>query len=196
MDYSKATDDQLKTIIEWDEAVPTHLLKEVYLEAMSRQIYKNRIYHWILKYFRYQERAEQQTGLSIEDLFWICYETGHEYLKDWKPNKPFIFFWYSVFINKTIMIVRKHTAQKRTGDVCSLEGMEEWKVPGGNNTEPIAINRVYIESILNQLTDKEKEIVIKRYQGYTFKEIAEIQGMSKGCIQKRIELYRKRIKGA
>ena len=196
MDYSKATDEQLKTIIEWDNDIPTHFLKELYEEVMNRRIYDDRIKRWIYKYFRYPRKAEEQTGVSVEDLLWICYEAGHESLKDYKPNQPFMVYWYSIFLNRLIGMIRKHTAQKRTGDVCSLEGMNEWTVPGGNHTEPIALNRVYIESIMNQLTDKEKEIVIKRYQGYTFKEIAAIQGMSVGCIQKRITLYRKRIKGA
>ena len=163
---------------------------------MNRRLFDYKIKNWIYNYFHFAKKAEKQTGMTTQDLLWICYEIGYEYIKSYKPEKPFVYYWNTIFINRVTHIVRGHTAQKRTGDVCSLEGMNEWTIPGGNNTEPIAISRVYIESVMNQLTDKEKEIVIKRYQGYTFKEIAAIQGMSVGCIQKRIFLYRKRLKGA
>ena len=196
MDFTKATDEQIKSMIEEDVGVPTPLLKQVYEEAMKRQVFHKKIEYFIIKFFKNAPTAEWKTGLSIEELIWICYEIGYEFIDRYKPNKPFGALWHSVMVRKIKDIARDYNAQKRTGDVCSLDDMNEWRIPGGNHTEPIALQRVYIDTLMNQLTDTEKEIVIMRYQGYYMHEIGKKQGVSGSGIQKRIELYQKRLKGA
>ena len=196
MNFTKATDQQLKTIIESDTNVPAPLLKKAYEEAMGRKLFHKKIEYFIIKFFKNKATAERKTGLSIEELMWICYEVGHEFIERYKPDKPYGAFWYGTMLRKIKDIARDNNTQKRTGTVYSLEGTHDWIIPGGNHTEPIALQRVYIDSLMNQLTDIEKEIVIMRYQGYYLHEIGKKQGISRGGIQRRIENYQKRLKGA
>ena len=196
MDFTKATDQQIKTIIEGDVGVPTPLLKQAFEEAMTRKLFDGKIKAHIITFFKNERNAEFLTGMFVEDLIWICYELGFEYMDNYKPVKPFGGFWYTVIVRRLRDITRDNNAQKRTGEVYSLEDTHEWNLPGYTHTESTALRRVYIDSLMNQLTDTEKEIVIMRYQGYYLREIGEKQGMSRGGIQKRIELYLKRLKGA
>ena len=196
MDYSKATDEQIKVIIEWDTGIPTLLLKDVFEEAMRRKLFHKKITYFIYKQFKTTANTEKQTGLTIEDLIWICYEKGYENIDRFTPTKPFGAYWHTLITREIQTIARDRNAKKRSGNVCFLEDIDEWKIPGGNHTEPIAINRVYIESIMNQLTDIEKEIVIKRYEGYLYSEIGEMQGITKVGVIQRVKKYLERIKGA
>ena len=196
MDYTKATDNQLKNIIEQDIGVPAHLLKGVYEEAMNRNLFRPKIVHLIIQRFGSAEKTERSTGLAVEDLLWICYERGYELIGRYELNKPFSSLWNTVMINEILLAAQKHNALKRTANVYSLEDTHEWAIPGGNHTEPIALARIQIEHLMSQLTETEKEIVIKRYQGYSLREIGKMQGISLGGVYKRIMLYKKRLKGA
>lgn len=196
MDYSKATDEQIKVIFDWEDGVSSRLLKGLYEEALNRRLFDSKILFWINNYFGSSHRAEQQTKLDIEDLLWIGYELGYEHIDRYKPIKPFARYWYTAFNSQMGTLIRRTNAQKRTADICPLDEAIEWTVPDSHNTELTAINRVYIESIMSQLRDTEKEIVMRRYEGYTYPEIAKMQGVSKGEMRKRVMLYQKRIKGA
>lgn len=198
MNFTKATDKQLKTIIEWDIGVPTHLLKEVYEEIMGRRILDNKIYTWIFSFFKSKANAETKTGMATEDLLWICYELGYEILDNYKPDLPFIAYWYRGAIRKIKDIARNNTRLKRScNKTFSWDDMEDWKLPAGNNnTETTAINRVYIESLMSRLREVEKEIVIMRYLGYANREIGARQGVSRQEIENRMKRFRKRLKGA
>ena len=190
MDFTKATDQQIKTIIEGDVGVPTPLLKQAYEEAMNRDLYSPKIVHYIIQRFGSKEKTERSTGLAVDDLLWMCYERGYEMIGRYEFKKPFSYFWNTVMINEMLLAVQKHSALKSTADVYSLEETYEWAIPGGNHTEPIALARIQIDHLMSQLTETEKEIVIKRYQGYTLREIGEMQGVSLGGVYKRIELYK------
>ena len=198
MNFIKATDQQIKTIIEGDVGVPTPLLKQAFEEAMNRNLFRPKIIYMIIQRFGSKEKTERSTGLTVEDLLWICYERGYEMIGryDNELNKPFSSLWNTVMINEMLLAVQKHKALKRTADVYSLEDTYEWTIPGGNHTEPIALARIHIEHLMSQLTETEKEIVIRRYQGYSLREIGKMQGVSLSGVHKRIELYKKRLKGA
>lgn len=195
MDYSKATNEQLKVILDWEEGVSSHLIRKLYEEVLDRRLMDSKITHWIYRYFGTKRRAEEQTRLTVEDLLWIGYELGHECIDRYKPIKPFTHFWYTVFTYKIRDIARDNKAQMRTAEIQPLDDMVEWSIPDSHDTEKTAINRVIIENIMNQLRDTEKEIVIKRYEGYTYPEIARMQGVSNGGMQKRVTLYKKRLQG-
>lgn len=197
MNLTKATKVQLKNILEWDHLVPSPLLREVYEESVKREVHKRFVVSCILNLFGSPERAERLTKMTLNELKWFCYERGFEAVKKFTPgNRPFIALW-SIYIRRYLKdLARDLSAQKRSAEIISLEQAGDWFLPpAAHNTEKTALNRVYIESLLNHLTDTEKEIAIKRYEGYTLDEIADAQGITKSGIQRRIQLYVKRIKG-
>lgn len=197
MDYTRATDEQLINIIEWDIGIPTPLLKEVYEEVVKRRILDQTVFRWINSRYKSKVYAESLTGLALEDLLWIGYEVGYEIItNDYKPTHPFIGYWCKSYLYTLRNISATHKAEKRQAEVCSLEDIYEWKMPRGNHTERIALNRIYIESLMNQLSDTEKNMILKRYQGYSFKEIGEMYGLTQECTRKRIVRFQKRLKGA
>ena len=196
MNFTKATDEQIKTIIEGDVGVPTPLLKQAYEEAVRRRTLDKQVCNWIIKFFKTKTNAERKTGLPIEDLLWISYDIGFGNMRNYKPTHPFAAFWYRAIIRKMMTIAKKNTAQKRTGEVYSLEDTNDWKIPGFTHVEQTVLNKIYIENLLNQLTETEKEIVVKLYQGYLHREIAQMQGISKHGLYKRIRVYQKRLQGA
>lgn len=197
MNISKATKEQIKNILEWDHMVPTPLLCEVYEESVKKEVHKRFVVSCILNLFGSPERAERLTKMNLNELKWFCYERGFEAVKKFTPgNRPFIALW-SIYIRRHLKdLARDLSAQKRSAEIISLEQAGDWSLPPtAHNTEKTALNRVYIESLLNHLTDTEKEIAFKRYEGYTLNEIADMQGITKSGIQRRIQLYVKRIKG-
>ena len=196
MDFTKATDEQIKNIIEEDVGIPTPLLKEVYEEAMKRNLFHSKIIYTIIKKFGTKENTERTTGLTIDDLVWIAYERGYEIIGRYKLTVPFAALWHTTIVNELSVIITRANAQKRKGNVYSMEDTYEWKSVGGYNTEPIAINRIRIEKIMDKLTETEKEIVLKRYQGYTMREIGEMLGVTKNGIMKRIILFQNRLRRA
>lgn len=198
MKLSKATKVQLKNILEWDHMVPAPLLWEVYEESVKREVHKRFVVSCILNLFGSPDRAERMTKMNLNELKWFCYEKGFEAIKKFSPGKrPFIALW-SIFIRRALRdLARDLSAQKRTAEIISFDEAGDWSLPpASHNTEKTALNRVYIESLLNHLTETEKEIALKRYEGYTLNEIADMQGITRSGIQRRIQLYVKRIKGA
>jgi RNA polymerase sigma factor (sigma-70 family) len=198
MNVFKANNQQLKNIIEWDNDCPAPVLFKIYDEAVKRDIYKHFVIGCIIKFFRSTVRAERLTKMTIDELKWFCYEKGFEALDKFTPgNRPFIALWGFVIKYGIRDIVRNHNAQKRSAEISQIDDIGDWILPQSHhNTEMTAINRVYINSLLKKLTKTEKEIVFMRYEGYTLDEVAFQQNVSRGGIQKRIQLYLKKLKEA
>lgn len=198
MNLSKATNQQLKNIIEWDNQCPVILLSRIFEEAVNREVHKHFIIGCIIKFFGSKHKAEKSTKLTMDELKWLCYEKGFEALKVFQPgNRPFIALW-SDFMRKALREeARTHKAQKRTAEIICIDKVGDWILPASHyNTEKTAMNRIHIESILNKMHPSEIEIALKRYEGYTLDEIGHMQGITKSGIQRRIQSYLKRIKGA
>lgn len=196
MNITLASINQIKIIIEHDSDCPTNLLYQIYEESVKRDMYQTFILGCILKYFRTTMRAERLTKITVDELKWLCYEKGFEALEVFNPgNRPFIAVW-SHFIKRAFHEVKRtNEAKKRTAELIDIDDMII-EVSDGRNTEKTAISRLYINSLFELMTDAEKQIAIKRYQGYTLDEIAAIQGVSKSGIQKRISTYVGRLKEA
>jgi RNA polymerase sigma factor (sigma-70 family) len=196
MNVSKASKQELKNIIEWDSHCPTILLYQIFEEAVTRDLYKYFIVGCIIKYFKSTDTAERLMKMNADEIKWLCYEKGFEALEKFKAgNRPFIALW-SRYIKYSL---KDHTrdmqAQKRTADLIDIDHVGDWILPTSHlNTEKTALNRIYIASLLDKLSETEKEIALKRFEGYTLVEIAKMQGISKGGVQRRIETYVKRLK--
>jgi RNA polymerase sigma factor (sigma-70 family) len=198
MNVFKANNQQLKNIIEWDNDCPAPVLYQIYDEAVKRDIYKHFVIGCIIKFFRSTVRAERLTKMTIDELKWFCYEKGFEALDKFTPgNRPFIALWGFVIKYGIRDIARNHNAQKRSAEISQIDDIGDWILPQSHhNTEMTAINRVYINSLLTKLTRTEIEIVFMRYEGYTLDEVAFQQNITKSGIQKRIQLYLKKLKEA
>ncbi|MEH7392592.1 hypothetical protein [Bacillus sp. JJ1474] len=196
MNLTKASNQQLKNIIEWDEHCPTLLLYQIYEEAIKRDLYKYFIGGCLIKYFGTIQKAEIATKLSDDELKWYCYQKGFEALEKFEPGiLPFTGLWGKYIKFAIRDLARDHRAQKRSAEIVDIDHVGHWVLPPANhNTEKTALNRIHIESLMDRLRDYEKEIVLKRFEGYTLLEIANMQGVTKTGIQRRIQLYVKRLK--
>lgn len=197
MKVNSATKQQLKNIIEWDNHCPVTLLSRIFEEAVNREVHKPFVIRCIIKFFGSKEKAEKSTKMTMDELKWLCYEKGFEALKIFNPgNRPFIALW-SDFVRKALSEeARTHKAQKRTAEIISIDKVGDWILPHSHyNTEKTVINRIEIQHLLSQMKDTEKQIALKRYEGYTLEEIAAVQGITRSGIQRRIKTYLKKLRG-
>nr|WP_259549235.1 hypothetical protein [Heyndrickxia oleronia] len=195
MNLSKASDSQLKNILEWDEGCSNVLLYPIYEECVKRDLYNSFIIGFLIKLYGSTKKAEQLTRLSVDEIKWLSYEQGFKILKVFKPgNRPFIAAWSHVIKYKIHEIIRKQYAKKRTGEEINIDEMVIGIPSSNHDTEKTAINRVYIEFLFQNLRPFEKEIVLARYQGFTLDEIGAMQGVTTPGIQKRIKTYVKRLR--
>lgn len=195
MNLSKASNSQLQNILEWDEGCSNVLLYPIYEECVKRDSYNSFIIGFLIKLYGSTKKAEQLTRLSVDEIKWLSYEQGFKILKVFKPgNRPFIAAWSHVIKYKIQEIIRKQYAKKRTGEEINIDEMVIGIPSSNHDTEKIAINRVYIEFLFQNLRPFEKEIVLARYQGFTLDEIGAMQGVTTPGIQKRIKTYVKRLR--
>lgn len=196
MDYTKATKQQLKNILEWDENIPAPLLPGVYEEAVRRDIFKAYLSGIIFRVFGTSENAEKSTRMTMDELRWAMYEKGFETVKAFKPgDKPFVRVW--AFFSKRLLIgiFREQNAQKRTAEIIDIDSVGEWVLPSSwRNTEKAALDRIYVKTLIGHMTETEKEIFLKRAEGYTQKEIGQIQGISRTGVQKKINFFIDKVK--
>ncbi len=191
-----ATNEQLKTIIDWDSDCSIPLLYQVFEECVKRDLYKSMLKGYIINFFKSEKNAEKLTRMTMDELKWIAYEQGFVALKKFTPgNRSLLALWVVIVKRKLREIARDNQAQKRSAELVDIDEQFGGVPHPHYNTEQTALNRIRIESIMSELNDTEKEIVLLRYQGYTLLEIGNKQGVTVSGIQKRIKMYLKKIAG-
>lgn len=201
MNWSIATNEQIKVVINHDGQCPAALLYQALEEAVRRDLYKNFMFDLIQRRFRSMEFAEYILKTPFDELKQILYIVGFKALESYSPGKnSFFSFWMRFMNTKLSEISRAHGAQKRQGETTSIDLVtqddEDYQIQlvSDINVERLIINRMFISELLSRLTPLEKEVVLLREQGYTFIEIGEKFGFTPGYMNKAHKAAFKKMK--
>ena len=185
MNWEKATDEQLKVIIEDDGGVPPRLLAGVYEEVVRRNLYEGYFYSMLTKRFITLRYAVRCLKTPFEDLLQIFYIAGFQALKKFKPGKnAFLTFWARFAEMEIKTIKRDSNTQKRSAYVVSVDAEDVyWELPSDMNVEKTVVNRITVEELLSILSVEERAIVLMRNEDYTFVEIGRQMGYARDTIR-------------
>lgn len=198
MKWELATNQQIKSIIESDGLCPAHLLHQALEEMIRRDLYQNYIGQLLIRRYGTIQQAEQLMKLTFDEVKYLCYEQAFEAMRFYKPGKNgFLSFWSSFIANAIITEIRKYTFQKRSAETQSIDDENNHvQIVDDHNTERKVINRLLIESLFEQMSEKEKFIVTKLWEGYSYIEISKMCGYGRNYANNIHYKMIKRLKGA
>lgn len=187
MDYTKATDQQIKVILEDDGECPPLLLREVMEEAVRRDLYSHYMIRMLNNWFKAVRFAEHTLKLTFDEIKYTLYMEAFNALRFYKPGKgSFKDFWVRFMINAVRREKRQYEAEKRTAEFFYIdEDPGKVQLIDDHNTERKAVNRVYIGWLLSKLTEEEQNIVLQYNKDRTFKEIGNGLGRSTEYARKK-----------
>lgn len=204
MNYIKATNEQLKTIISSDHTIPTHLLGGVVEEMLNRNLFDPLIQRVIRVNFTSVPIACGVLHTTLEDMQQTAREEIWNGINLYQPGKSnFIYFAFlklkSMFrdwevrmkaekretLNQTI------SYETQTGENLSLYDV----LPTFENVEKKVVNRIMVQQWLSPLSEVEKEAFLLYAKGYSTKEIAEMKGLNKSGANRRLKRALKRLSG-
>ncbi len=134
--------------------------------------------------FFYRMCKEQEV---CEDLVQSVFERILKYRDTYTGNGRFSTWMFSIARNAHIDYYRK---EKRNGDTIEID---EERLEVGNTEEQLVVNKKekkeLLEMALDRLDEDKREIVIlSRYEGLKYKEIAEILDTTEGAI--KVKMFR------
>lgn len=180
MDWLKATNQQIRAIVESDGRCPADLLHQAVEEAIRRNIFFPYMMTIIQKRIS-REYSENIMKTTFEDIVQVFNAKAFEALKWYKPgNNGFLSFWARFMIRTLKDMVRDSKAWKRQGEVVSMDDTDITyiHIKSDTNIERMVLNRLTIAGLLSRLSSLEKEIVIMRDKGYRFSEIGKELGFT------------------
>lgn len=147
--------------------------------------YSQRLYNFSFKYMKEDEAAED----VIQDVFLYIWEKRDSL----KPDESFNGYLFTIAHN----IIRKHFNKKRRDNVFKDHLIYEL-LKQDNNLDQVIDYRFLlekVESIIESLPDRRKEIFIKRkYYSLSLKEIAKELAISPGTVEKQLTVAQKQIR--
>lgn len=181
MDYTKATDEQLLTIIKSDMDCPLPLLEGVVHEALDRGIFNKLIYHVFDSMFRNWRRVVNAWNIENKDLLSIGYCGVLNALRLWKPGRASFqtFVYMNIKSEFTHMLDKENTKGRQIYKV--TESYDKQTAEGINfkdlmqsteNVEKYVLRKIELETALDKLTEMEKEIITYFLEGYTINDLA------------------------
>lgn len=185
MDYTKATNEQLETIIRYDNTIPNHLLVGVVEEVLNRNLLDNYIAKIIRTVIKGVDKVEKIYQMSMDDFLQLGRTKVYELAKEFDSTKGVTFttFIYKPLANRYMKWIEKETAEKRDeSKVISyslLDNTGKELVDGfidyRTNVERYVVNKLFVEQVLNQsrLSSRQKEVLEYRLQGLKNEEIAK-----------------------
>jgi len=133
--------------------------------------------------FFYRKTKEQQLS---EDLVQSVFERILKYRDTYSGNGTFSTWMFSIAKNAHIDYYRK---KKRLREV---EILDEERIPGDNPSGYVELDdrakrKLVLEKALDSLDEDKKEVVIlSRFEGLRYQEIADIQGISENAVKVRM----------
>jgi RNA polymerase sigma factor (sigma-70 family) len=184
MDYSNATDEQLKTIIRFDKDCPAHLLSGVVTEMMNRSLFEGLIKNAIIKRFTRIEIAASVLKMDEEDMFQYCQMTIFEALNTYVPGKQtFVYYAFLCLRSKLSHLEQQIKAEKRKVYEGLISTDDDTNIlsflQSQSNVELTVVRKIMLEDGFSALREIEKNMITLEQQGYTQCEIAEMFGMNK-----------------
>lgn len=182
MNYSIATDKQLKTIVNYDKGCSPHLLRGVVTEMLKRNLLDDLIYHIAMKLYRNVEVRLSCMNMDLEDLLQIGYMEIIKAAHNFKPGKSsFKSFAYMCIWSKLTKLARDSMSDTRKGEErkLSLDSFNEEVddktyifLDTETNVERSVIRQMEWEEQMNKLLPRQREIIYYRLQGYSLRYLA------------------------
>ncbi len=184
MNWTNATNEQLKAIAFHDNSIPTHLASGVALEMIYRKLWSGIIVYAAKKAYRnVKYTLELSLKMTFDELIHIGHIEIMESLKKYQPGMRTIKTYVIMhLIGRFINLKRAAEQEMRianigTKDVDRLEEKVRDKLfQSPVNVERQVINKVMIDSAWTVLREVEKKAVLLEQQGYEQYEIAEMLG--------------------
>lgn len=148
-------------------------------------------YHRPLFSFFY--RMCRDKSLS-EDLVQSVFERMLKYRNTYSGSGAFTTWMFSIARNAHIDHYRK---QKRRAVSDELFDEEQVAVapPEYSEQDPLAMRREILNEALSRLDDDKKEaVILSRYEGLKYAEVADVQGCSEGAVKVKIFRAMKELK--
>jgi len=140
----------------------------------SVEEYADPVYRFIRGNLRDEERANDIVQDSYEKLWRRVAEIDYKVVKSWL---------FATAYNNMIDIIRK---EKR---ITSLEPVHENELI--YDSQYSDLNEILNEALMRLPEQQKTSVMLRDYEGYSYKEIAEITGFSEA--QVKINIYRGRI---
>jgi RNA polymerase sigma factor (sigma-70 family) len=195
MDYTKATKNQLWTILKSDSDCSLPLLEGAFTEALQRGLLKQFIISVMKKKRLHLDKPKHLLGMSHEDFIQLGYEAGFIALKKFKPGKAaFLSFMYLCVSQAYDQQFQRIETGKRKGEEVSYnktisdENTMEYYylVDHQTNVEKTVINKIRLEEKINLLNPTQRETFLMYFSGYSYSEIAEKTNVKKTAIRERM----------
>lgn len=137
----------------------------------------------LFSYFYRMTRHRQQSEDLVQNAFIKILKYNHNFSGDGK----FIYWMYSIARNMWIDEYRKKDVMKQSKELDDRDA-QTLSIVNENREQELEEKKKILELALNKLTeDKREAIVLSRYQGLTYQEIAEICSSTENTIKSRIK---------
>lgn len=194
MDLKKATNKQLKVIMNYDNDVPRELLKQVVNEMVDRGMIEHFILYCAKLFWKRIAKNKTQLGLEVSDVIQLGYMGILKALDRYEPgNLSFASFSRFYIKGEWQSFIRKFNTEKRMSErhktsidrAINAEGDSFGAfIPSKVSVERNVILKVHFESQMDLLTPIQKLIVLKHLQGYTTKELSLVTGKTRQNVEK------------
>lgn len=205
MDYTKATNTQLWSILRADYECPLPLLEGVFNEAVYRGMIRRFILYVVKEKYTSSKNAQEQLKITHEDLIQLGYEGASIAMKKFKPGKASFNRLLFICISNVFGQQRKYIlAEKRQFEECSYNESlsddnsvtwEKFLVDYRTNVEKAVITKIRLEEKLSLLSEVQKDTFLRFYKGFTYQEIADQMNISKNTVSTRMSGALKRMTG-
>ncbi len=143
--------------------------------------------------FSFFYRKTRQPQLS-EDLVQSVFERMLKYRTTYSGTGAFTTWMFSIARNAHIDHYRKEKRRKED-EILDEERIEGENPSGYAELDERSRKRILLEQALDQLDDDKKDVVIlSRFEGLRYQEIAEIQGVSESAVKVRMFRAMKELK--
>lgn len=185
MNFSKATNEQLWTIISEDWYIPKQYIRDLVEEALNRNLFDHLIKHLINKKFG---RWSDERRFNYYDLYSLGYVGIVVALNNYQEGKgsfkTFAYMNISTEFNHRLDKInskkREHYKNivsldvKKHGD--NEEAFIDSLIDYSCDPELITIKKIFWDENFNKLSEREKDILLYFAQGYSMHEIGKIYG--------------------
>lgn len=186
MNFTNADNNQLDIIIKHEYDCSPSLLEGAVIEMLNRGLFDRIIAECIYYVMKDVKKVEQTHSIGLDDFLQIGRIEVLNALKLFNPSrkKNFMSFVYLKVKSELIKQIEFLEAQKRDNRKVSSYNQEtsdgtefiEFFTDKKLNVEKYVISKVTIEQLLQRVNKHQKQVLLYRMQGYTFKEIAHMLG--------------------
>ncbi|MED4399805.1 sigma-70 family RNA polymerase sigma factor [Metabacillus fastidiosus] len=192
MNYSLATDEQLKNIIKYDIDCPPSLMKGIVLEMLDRGILNGYVVHIWNKRYGKQKNFKTSADFEFSDAIQLGLIGIWKATDKFKPGKSSFAKFAAYYIAVEWQnLARGQNAEKRTLDKELLsidyevneegQALQEF-LPSYDNVERSVLMKMHFESQLKKLTKLQKVAILSYLKGYHNKETAKALNVTRQAV--------------